>query len=546
MTIPVRRVVLQARTTSRRLPAKVLLPLHGMPVAILAAKRAGRNGGDVVLATSVDDSDDMLAEAATASGVRLHRGALDDVLGRFVTATADLPPGATVVRLTADNVVPDADLVERICAKLEDGGTGYVGTPWPESGLPYGVSLEAFHAGTLRQAAAAATDPFDREHVTPWIRRQSRCLALDEFSGMRLARLRATIDNLDDYLRIARMLTGVADAVHADWRELCDRLARDPDAPGGLVPKRNRGQGSLVLGTVQLGIPYGAANRTGMPQADAAIRLVRRAIEYGVTQIDTARAYGASEQRVGEALADGWSARAGVVTKVAPLIGLPAGASAADASCAVSESIFRSCHALGLPKLQTVLLHRASDGERAGVWEALERLQAEGVVGTLGVSVQSPAELAAALGHPLVRHIQLPFNLLDHRWTAVLEQLAAREDLTVHVRSALLQGILPSLDPAVWPAIPGVDAPGLIATLSRLAQELGRRSVLDLCLAYVLGHRFVDGVVVGMETIAQLDEHLRVFAEPPLDEQELSLVRNTVPSVPETLLDPARWPARTS
>jgi spore coat polysaccharide biosynthesis protein SpsF len=412
--------------------------------------------------------------------------------------------------------------------------------------LPYGVSLEAFHVGTLRHAAAATTDPFDREHVTPWIRRQSRGAALDEYSSLRLGRLRATIDNLDDYLRIARMLTGVADAVQADWRELCERLARDPDAPGGLVPKRKSGQGSLVLGTVQLGLPYGAANRTGMPPAEAAIGLVRRAIEYGVTQVDTARAYGASEQRVGEALADGWSARAGVVTKVAPLAGLPAGASAADAACAVSESIFRSCHALGLPKLQTVLLHRAGDGERAGVWDALQRLQAEGIIGTLGVSVQSPAEAVAALGHPLVRHIQMPFNLLDHRWTEVLERLAARDDLTVHVRSALLQGILPSADPKVWPAIPGVDAPRLIATLDRLAQELRRRSVLDLCIAYVLGHQFVDGVVVGMETVAQLDENLPVFAAPPLDEQELSLVRNTVPRVPETLLDPARWPARTS
>ncbi|MEP6914233.1 MAG: aldo/keto reductase [Acidobacteriota bacterium] len=545
--MPVRRVILQARTTSRRLPGKVLLPLHGMPAAILSAKRAGRGGGDVVLATSVDESDDLLAAAALAAGVTLHRGALDDVLGRFVSATADLPRGATVVRLTADNVVPDAELVECIAARLEESGAGYVGTPWPESGLPYGVSLEAFHVDALREAAAATSDPFDREHVTPWIRRQARCTALDQFSELRLGRLRATIDNLDDYLRIARMLTGVGDAVHAGWRELCERLARDPGAPAGLVPKRKNGQGSLVLGTVQLGIPYGAVNRTGMPQSDDAVRLVRRAIEYGVTQVDTARAYGASEQRVGEALADGWSARANVVTKVAPL-SLSPGAAASDAACAVAESIFRSCHALGLPKLPTVLLHRAADGQCPGVWDALQRLQGEGIIGTLGVSVQSPAEAIDALNNPVVRHMQMPFNLLDHRWAdaGVLARFAGREDITVHVRSALLQGILPSPDAMSWPVLSGVDTPALISTLSRLAHELRRGSVLDLCIAYVLGHQFVDGVVVGMETMAQLDDHLSVFAAPPLDAEELRLVKKVLPRVPETLLDPARWPVRRS
>jgi spore coat polysaccharide biosynthesis protein SpsF (cytidylyltransferase family)/aryl-alcohol dehydrogenase-like predicted oxidoreductase len=543
-----RRVILQARTTSSRLPGKVLLPLHGMAVAVLAARRAARDGGDVVVATSTDATDDTLAATLAAAGLQVHRGALEDVLGRFVSATADLPAGATVIRLTADNVVPDADLVERIAAKLEHGDAGFVGTPWPESGLPYGVSLEAFHVESLREAAAATQDPFDREHVTPWIRRHRTCAALDEFAGMALGRLRATIDNLDDYLRMARMLADVGDAVRVDWRELCRRLARDPDAPGHLVPKGKTGQSRLVLGTAQLGMPYGAANRTGMPEPGDAVRMVRRAIEHGVTQLDTARAYGASEQRVGQALADGWAARVNVVTKVAPLIAVPLDASASVVKSAVHESIFRSCHALGLPKLQTVLLHRAADGERAGVWEALQGLQAEGVTGLLGVSAQTPSEAVAALGNPLVRHMQLPFNVLDGRWeeAGVLQRLAARPDVTVHVRSALLQGILASSDAGVWPVVPGVDGPALVSTLARLAHDLGRRSVTDLCMAYVLGHQFVDGVVVGMETLAQLDDNLSLFMAPALDERALAMVKNALPPVPETLLDPARWPTRTS
>ena len=66
---------------------------------------------------------------------------------------------------------------------------------------------------------------------------------------------------------------------------------------------RSQRPAELVLGSVQLGLDYGAANRTGKPSHEAALRLVRRAAESGVKTFDTARAYGDSEERLGEALA---------------------------------------------------------------------------------------------------------------------------------------------------------------------------------------------------------------------------------------------------
>ena len=77
---PRRRVVLQARTSSTRLPGKVLLPVCGMPIVVLAAKRAARDGLDVVVATSNDPSDDNLAATIQQHGLKCLRGALDDVL----------------------------------------------------------------------------------------------------------------------------------------------------------------------------------------------------------------------------------------------------------------------------------------------------------------------------------------------------------------------------------------------------------------------------------------------------------------------------------
>ena len=95
--------ILQARVSSTRLPGKVLAPILGEPMIARQVERIGRASsiGDLVIATSSDQSDDPLAAWAEAEGLTVYRGSLDDVLGRFVGAIAAYGPD-TVVRLTAD------------------------------------------------------------------------------------------------------------------------------------------------------------------------------------------------------------------------------------------------------------------------------------------------------------------------------------------------------------------------------------------------------------------------------------------------------------
>lgn len=87
---PRRRVVPQARANSTRLPGKVLLPVCGMPIVVLAAKRTARDGLEVVVATSDDLSNDALAATIARHGLTCLRGLLNDVPSRFVLMTADL------------------------------------------------------------------------------------------------------------------------------------------------------------------------------------------------------------------------------------------------------------------------------------------------------------------------------------------------------------------------------------------------------------------------------------------------------------------------
>jgi aryl-alcohol dehydrogenase-like predicted oxidoreductase len=304
----------------------------------------------------------------------------------------------------------------------------------------------------------------------------------------------------------------------------------------------------LVLGSVQLGLAYGAANRTGKPAREAALRLVRRAADAGIAQFDTARAYGDAEERLGAALAGRRSAH--TVTKLSPLTELAASASRADVRAAVDASIETSLAALRLARLDCLLLHRAAHltGFNGAVWERLVEHLEQGTVVSLGVSVQSPAEAQEALARADVAHIQLPFNLLDWRWdeAGIPALVAARPGVTVHARSAFLQGLLATEDSAVWPPVSGVDARGVIDWLRRTALELERQSTADLCLGFVRGQDWIDGVVVGMETLDQLECNLRLAVRTPLTPAQCRSVAQSRPRVPGQLLDPAQWPPRSA
>jgi aryl-alcohol dehydrogenase-like predicted oxidoreductase len=299
----------------------------------------------------------------------------------------------------------------------------------------------------------------------------------------------------------------------------------------------------LVFGTVQLGLDYGVANKTGKPSHGAALKLVRRAADAGIVQFDTARAYGDSEERLGEAL-DGRAVH--TITKLSPLADLRANAGRDEVRDAVDASIAESLYALRRRRIDCLLLHRAAHMTAFGgaVWERLlERLD-DGSVLTLGVSVQSPAEAMSALASRDVKHIQVPFNLLDWRWreAGVVDAIEQRRDVTVHARSVFLQGLLAADDPAIWPRIDGVDPVAILEFVAQLAKEFRRESTADLCLAYARGQKFIDGVVIGLETEEQLDANLRLSVKQPLGTAECAAIEKRVPRLPECLLNPAQWP----
>jgi aryl-alcohol dehydrogenase-like predicted oxidoreductase len=249
---------------------------------------------------------------------------------------------------------------------------------------------------------------------------------------------------------------------------------------------------------------------------------------------------------VGQSLKGGWGGRAKIITKLSPLQDCPEDASGSTLNAFVDASIYKSCSALRVQRIEVLMLHRLShlsdwNGE---VWHRLLELQASGLIGELGASVQNPEELSRALGVPEIRYIQLPFNLLDWRWDSIIPKLLAAKasrNVTIHVRSALLQGLLASMDDRHWMRANVENASPVRDWLSKQVAVCQRANVTDLCLGYVNAMPWIDGIAIGVDNIGQLRENIGYFTSPGLTEAQVDEIENTRPRLDEATLNPALW-----
>ena len=208
--------IIQARMSSSRLPGKVLMPIAGRPAIQLMCERVRRAGNvdAICVATSVDPGDDALAACVEQAGIAVHRGSLDDVLDRFVSAARE--QGAEmVIRLTGDCPLIDADLIDQV-AGLVHAGCDYASNGDPPT-FPDGLDVEAMTIAALESAAMEARLGSEREHVTLFIRnRPDRFRAACLASPVDLSALRWTVDYPDDLAQVRALAEGVADPVAAD------------------------------------------------------------------------------------------------------------------------------------------------------------------------------------------------------------------------------------------------------------------------------------------------------------------------------------------
>lgn len=192
--------IIQARMGASRLPGKVLAALGDDPVLawVVRAARAVPGVDRVAVATSTANGDDPIAAWCAEHGVACHRGSEQDVLDRHALA-ARQERADVVLRITADCPLLDPQVCGQVLLLLERARVAYASNVDPPS-WPDGLDCEVFTAEALRAAAAEATRPADREHVTGFLRNRRRRFPSASLTCPLpgLARERWTLDTPED------------------------------------------------------------------------------------------------------------------------------------------------------------------------------------------------------------------------------------------------------------------------------------------------------------------------------------------------------------
>lgn len=167
--------VVQARLGSERLPGKVLEEIGGVPVLWHVTKRASAAGFMPVVAYPASEWEGFSGMLPTGPAF-MWTGPEEDVLGRFAAVAEDMGPRfTTIVRLTADCPFVDVEGIKAVAQLVESGAADYATTNPGAGQLRIdGYDAEAFTRELLMQAHDNAITAYDREHVTPWIRREAK------------------------------------------------------------------------------------------------------------------------------------------------------------------------------------------------------------------------------------------------------------------------------------------------------------------------------------------------------------------------------------
>lgn len=256
----------------------------------------------------------------------------------------------------------------------------------------------------------------------------------------------------------------------------------------------------IVLGTVQFGCQYGI-NSAGRPNEEEVRRILAYSAEAGITKLDTSSAYGDAEKVLGKCMPNG--AQFQIISKYP------------ETELSVRDMFMVSLRDLRVEKLYGYLLHLFSIYKaNKSIWHDFQALKQEGLVEKIGFSIYTPDELEMLIQDQVEFDIlQVPRSILDRKFDAYLPMLKER-GVEVHVRSTFLQGLFfkerNALPEKLQPLKP------YLQQMDEYAQ-MHQMSISEVAMNYNLQNENIDGVLIGVDSLAQLQTNLQMVSDRVVD-----------------------------
>ena len=252
----------------------------------------------------------------------------------------------------------------------------------------------------------------------------------------------------------------------------------------------------LILGTVQMGLPYGINNAEGKVSLGDSLEILEYAYDKGIQILDTAEAYGNAHEVIGIFHNQNPNKIFRVITKLPNRI-----------NDDIDQKVEAYLKELKVIQLDTLMFHSFSSyQDTIENFDVLKRLKSDGKIKNLGVSVYTNDEIEKVILNEDVDTIQLPFNLFDNsNLRNDIIRKAKSNGKTIHTRSALLQGLFFK------------DSNDSNETVQKLKRELMvlatiskgvQASISELALSYCLQQKSIDNVLIGVDSIGQLMENI--------------------------------------
>lgn len=293
---------------------------------------------------------------------------------------------------------------------------------------------------------------------------------------------------------------------------------------------KKRGISKLILGTVQLGLDYGINNASGKPSLEKAFEILHAAYNNGIRTLDTAEAYGNSQEIIGKFQLQHPQKKFKVITKLA--------ADHTIKSDELIDHIRINCKVLNSNKLYGYMFHNyQSFKANTAFFDKVLQAKTIGLIEKAGISLYTNNEIEDIIENfDHFDFIQIPFNLLDNesKRKMVIERAKAK-NIEIHTRSVFLQGLF-FKNPKNFPAKlePVLE---YLETLDHIHKS-NDINLESLALQYVLQKKYIDNVLIGVETIDQLRNNIHIA------NSEISIPHEVIDAIDvkeENLLNPSNW-----
>ncbi len=204
--------ITQARYGSSRLPAKILKEVSGKSLLEIHLERILKSKmiTKLKVATTTEEGASFIIDIANRLNIESYRGSVDDVLARFYeTAKPESPD--YVVRLTSDCPLIDPEVIDKVIKVCIETESDYASNTLSPT-YPDGVDVEVFRFSALEEAYNEAVLKSDREHVTPYVWRNSTFKGGNLFNSVNVensvnySASRITVDTIEDFLLVKALI----------------------------------------------------------------------------------------------------------------------------------------------------------------------------------------------------------------------------------------------------------------------------------------------------------------------------------------------------